>query len=58
MDEVYTCICKGQSWFIHNDFIRCRDCGREYKTKNKCPSKFNKKVKSYLLKTLGTQRAN
>ena len=30
MDEVYTCICKGQAWTIHAGFIRCENCNREF----------------------------
>ena len=29
MDEVYTCVCKCQSWEIHDGFIRCCSCSKE-----------------------------
>ncbi len=34
MDEVYTCICRGKTWVIHDGFIRCAHCQKEYKFKN------------------------
>lgn len=34
MDEVYTCVCKCQSWEIHDGFIKCCSCSKEYKFKN------------------------
>lgn len=33
MDEVYTCMCKGQAWSIHDGFIKCLRCRKEYKFK-------------------------
>ena len=57
MGEVYTCICKGQSWSIHIGFIRYLKCQRRYKLKRfkalssaeafvlELPKDFNKKTK-------------
>lgn len=56
MDEVYTCICKGQAWSIHDGYIRCLRCRKEYKFKRikdlagrekidlECVTDFNKRV--------------
>lgn len=41
MDEVYTCICNGQSWTIHYDFIRCVKCNRKYNILPQSPRSFN-----------------
>ena len=41
MDEVYTCVCGGQSWSIHEQFIRCVSCNKEYKVKMESPTDFN-----------------
>ena len=30
MDEVYTCICGGQAFSIHEGFIRCVKCLKKY----------------------------
>ena len=57
MDEVYTCICKGQQWSIHDGFIRCANCKKEYKFKRiidlkgreridlECVTDFNERAK-------------
>ena len=29
-EEVYTCSCDAQAWFIHKHFVKCRACGRKY----------------------------
>jgi len=34
MDEVYTCLCKGQAWSIHDGYIKCEKCGRNFFLKN------------------------
>ena len=56
MDEVYTCVCKCQSFEIHDGFIKCCYCSMEYKFKRimnlagkeridlECVSDFNKRV--------------
>ena len=54
MDEVYTCVCGSQRWSIHDSFIRCANCQKEYKFKYiesgieveriEDPSEFNKRV--------------
>ena len=46
MDEVYTCVCGCQRWGIHDGFVRCDKCMKEYKTENECPGEFNEKLKS------------
>ncbi len=33
MDEVYTCVCGGQAFTIHDGFIRCCSCPKEYNFK-------------------------
>ena len=55
MDEVYTCVCKGQRWFIHDGFIRCANCEKQYKIKYvesgpgveriEDPKEFNERIK-------------
>ena len=30
MDEIYTCICGGQTWKIIGAEIKCDKCGKEY----------------------------
>lgn len=56
MDEVYTCICLGQTFSIHDGFVRCIQCRKEYKFKRiidlkgreridlECVTDFNKRV--------------
>ncbi len=56
MPEVYTCVCRCQSWVIHDGFIRCHSCSKEYTFKRimnlagkeridlECVSDFNKRV--------------
>ncbi len=56
MDEVYTCICRGKTWIIHDGFIRCANCQKEYKFRRiinpagkerielECVTDFNKRV--------------
>ena len=34
MDEIYTCLCEKQAWSIHDGFIRCVGCKREFQVKN------------------------
>lgn len=42
MDEVYTCICRGQTWTIHEGFIRCEGCRKEYTFSTmRSPKEFN-----------------
>ena len=57
MDEVYTCVCGNQAFSIHDGFIRCSQCRKEYKFKRikalngkeridlECVADFNKRVK-------------
>ena len=33
MDEVYTCVCGWQTFMIHDGFIRCWSCSKEYNFK-------------------------
>ena len=44
MDEVYTCLCGCQHWSIHDGFIRCMLCGKDYKHQTYV-KKFNEKIK-------------
>jgi len=30
MDEIYTCLCEGQEWHIHEGVIKCVGCHREF----------------------------
>lgn len=30
MDEVYNCVCGGKLFSIHDGFIICKNCGRQY----------------------------
>lgn len=45
MNEVYTCFCGVQLWTIHDSFIRCGCCKREYKHQTDVEN-FNEKSKS------------
>lgn len=33
MDEIYTCICGGQTWIIGDGVITCDKCGKDYDLK-------------------------
>ncbi len=47
MDEVYTCVCKCQSFEIHDGYIKCSYCSKEYKFKGQAlqdVTDFNKRV--------------
>lgn len=44
MDEVYTCICGGQTWSIHEGFIRCSSCNKQYGITAESPTNFNESI--------------
>lgn len=55
MNEVYTCICGGQAFCIHDGFIRCEKCSKKYDIKYvessidvervEDPSEFNERIR-------------
>jgi len=51
MHEVYTCICGGQKFSIHDTTITCPNCGRIYglvilkKRGLESPKDFNKRIR-------------
>ena len=55
MDEVYTCVCGNQAFSIHDGFIRCSQCRKEYRIQYvesgadveriEDPTEFNERIK-------------